>query len=133
MSPDNERANAHEETVRGNEALRAAAELHRLGLYNDAISRAYYAAYHWTRAVLYTKGLESRTHRGAHQLLVLHFVRAGLLSETAATLLGQLEDRREVSDYSAGVSFTAAESGEALERARAFIALCSALPEIAAQ
>jgi uncharacterized protein (UPF0332 family) len=132
MSPDNERTNAREEAVRGNEALRAAVELHRLGLYNDAVSRAYYAAYHWARAVLFTKGLESRTHRGAHQLLALHFVRAGLLPETAATLLGQLEDRRETSDYTAAVSFTAAESEEALRKARAFIAVCAALPEIEA-
>ena len=131
MSPENEIANAREEMARGDEALRAATELHRLGLYNDTVSRAYYAAYHWTRAVLFTEGLESRTHRGAHQLLALHFVRAGLLPETAATLLSQLENLREASDYAAAVRFTEEESGEALRKTGTFIAICATLPGIA--
>ena len=72
MTPENEAINAREEAQRGDESLRAAEELLRLGLHNDAISRAYYAAYHWARAVLFTRGLESKTHRGVNQLLGLH-------------------------------------------------------------
>ena len=127
MTPQNESVNAQEESRRGDEALRAAAELLRLGLHNDSISRAYYAAYHWTRAVLFTKGLESRTHRGALQLLGLHFVRTGRLSAQAVTLLAQLEDRREVSDYSAATRFTDDEARQSVDQAEAFIALCRPL------
>ena len=109
--------------ARGDEALRAAEELVRLELSNDAISRAYYAAYHWARALLYTKGLESKTHRGVIQLLGLHFVREGMLAEEAVHLLGQLADNREASDYSASVRFTEDESRQAIESAKRFIAL----------
>ena len=75
---ENQIANAREEVHRGNEALRAAEELLQLALCNDAVSRAYYAAYHWARAVLFTQGLESKTHRGVVQLVALRFVREGL-------------------------------------------------------
>ena len=44
MTPQNELHNARQETQRGDQALHATEELLRLGLYNDAISRSYYAA-----------------------------------------------------------------------------------------
>lgn len=124
MTADNQTANAREEMRRGNEALRAADELMRLDLCNDAVSRAYYAAYHWARAVLLTKGLESRTHRGVNQLLGLRFVREGLLAEEATRLLASLEDSREAGDYSAEARFAPHEAARAVEQAKAFIALC---------
>ena len=124
MTPVNEAANSREEIERGNEALRAAGELLRLDLYNDAVSRAYYAAYHWARAALFTRGLESRTHRGVIQLLGLHFVRKGILPPEAATLLAQLESSREAGDYAASVRFTAEEARAAFSQAESFIALC---------
>jgi len=130
MTPLNEIQNARDETLRGDQALHAAEELLRLGLHNDAISRAYYAAYHWARAVLLTEGLQSRTHRGVNQLLGLHFIRTGRLHENAATLLAQLEDRRETSDYSAVIQFSEEESRDCLEKTRTFITLCRPLIDL---
>ena len=127
MTPQNQDAIAREEIDRGNEALVAAEELLKLRLHNDAISRTYYAAYHWARAVLFTKGLESKTHRGTNQLLGLHFVREGALSQEAARLLAQLQDLREASDYTASVRFTEEEARDAVAQTRAFIALCRPL------
>ena len=51
MSPENKRANAAAELVRAEESLRAAAVLLREGLFNDAVSDAYYAAFHAVRAL----------------------------------------------------------------------------------
>ncbi len=127
MTPQNRDANAREEIERANEALVAAEELLKLRLNNDAISRSYYAAYHWARAVLFTKGLESKTHRGTNQLLGLHFVREGALPEEATRLLAQLEDQREASDYTASVRFTEEEARDAVARTRAFIEYCRPL------
>jgi uncharacterized protein (UPF0332 family) len=132
MTRDNKDKNAREEMARGDEALRAAEELLRLGLHNDAISRAYYAAYHWARALLFTEGVESRTHRGVIQLVGLRFVREGRLPDAAVRALAQLEDTREASDYSASVRFAASEAREAIGRAKAFIALCRPLLETSA-
>ena len=127
MTSDNQRLNAVEEMARGDEAGRAAQELLRLELYNDAISRAYYAAYHWARALLFSKGLESKTHRDAIQLIGLHFVRTGLLSDDAARSLARLEDAREASDYTASVRFSADEARDAIQQAQAFIHACRPL------
>ncbi len=127
MTADNRTANALDEMARGTEALSAADELLRLELYNDAISRAYYAAYHWARAVLLTEGLESKTHRGLNQLLGLHFVRVGRLDQEATALLARLEDSRSASDYSASFRFSADEARGAIKSARRFIELCRPL------
>jgi uncharacterized protein (UPF0332 family) len=127
VTSENGVLNAREESRRGDEALRAAEELLRLGLHNDAISRAYYAAYHWARAVLFTQSMESKTHRGTNQLLGLHFVRPGRLSQQSTTLLAQLEDRREASDYTAAIRFTRDDARESVEQARSFVALCRPL------
>jgi uncharacterized protein (UPF0332 family) len=121
MTPANAEANAREEIARGTDAFKAAQLLLREGLFNDAISRAYYSAYHWASALLLTKGLEPKTHRGKIQMLSLHFVRTGLLSEEAAAHLSRLEDFREVSDYSAGRVFTEDDAAGAVRRAQAFI------------
>ena len=71
--------------------------------------------------------MQSKTHRGVNQLLGLDFVRTGRLSERTTTLLAQLEDRRETSDYSASIEFSEEEARDSLEKTRAFIALCRPL------
>ena len=74
--------------------------------------------------MLFTRGLESSTHRGVIQLLGLHFVRNGTLPPEAGSVLAQLEGSREVCDYAASVRFTAEEAQEALTQAESFIAMC---------
>ncbi|MEI8241876.1 MAG: HEPN domain-containing protein [bacterium] len=127
MTQANENANAREEMAKGTEALRAAEELLRLGLFNDAVSRAYYAAYHWARALLFTQGLESRSHRGMIQLVGLHFVRTQRLPVEATTLLGQLASQREAGDYTTSLRFNASDAAEIVSQSRAFINLCRPL------
>ena len=127
MTQANENANAREEMARGDETMRAAEELLRLGLFNDAVSRAYYAAYHWARALLVTQGIESKTHRGVVQLVGLHFVRTQRLPAEATTLLGQLANQRETSDYTSSLRFDAKEAAEVVRQASAFIELCRPL------
>ena len=124
MTPANRASNAADEMSAGNEALQEARVLLRERLFKGAISRAYYAAYHWASALLITKGLEPRTHRGKIQMLSLHFVRTGLLDEEAAGHLSRLEDFRELSDYSAAVPFEEADAEDAIRRAATFIDAC---------
>ena len=65
MTRSNRGANARAEAARGDDALRAAEALLGLDLPNDAVSRAYYAAFHYGRALLLSEGVG-----GAH--LVAH-------------------------------------------------------------
>lgn len=56
MNETNRADNAAREAERGDDALRAAEALVGLGLNNDAVSRAYYAAFHYSRALLLLEG-----------------------------------------------------------------------------
>lgn len=67
--------------------------------YDDATSRAYYAAFHAAQAALLTEGLEAETHRGVVNLFGLHFVKTGKLPGRLGKLLSNLKDDRERGDY----------------------------------
>ena len=127
MTKKNGRANAREEVAQGDEALAAARCLLENGFSRDAVSRAYYAAFHWARAALVLKGIEPKTHRGTVQMFSLHFVREGLIGEDAASLLAHLETYRELSDYTSTTTFTEAQALEEIERAARFIEACRPL------
>jgi uncharacterized protein (UPF0332 family) len=127
VTKDNAQANARDEIQHGNESLAAAQCLVTNGFLRDAVSRAYYAAYHWARAVLLTKGIEAKTHRGTIQLFSLHFVKDGPLSDDTAALLAHLETYRELSDYTSTVSFTETQAHEGITRSENFIQACRPL------
>ncbi len=99
MTEDNRRENARAEAALGDDALRAAEQLLTLGLPNDAVSRAYYAAFHYARAVLLTEGLEPRTHRGLVALLEQQFVAPGRLARDVVSALARLQTFRSLADY----------------------------------
>jgi hypothetical protein len=91
--------NIRAEVTRGHEASQAAAVLLREGLHRDAMSRAYYAALHYARALLLLKGEEPKTHEGVLRRFSLHFVRAGILTAAEGKVLGRLLKLREEADY----------------------------------
>jgi uncharacterized protein (UPF0332 family) len=71
--------------------LRAAHQLLTVGLLNDAVSRAYYAALHVARALLLTEGVEPQTHAGVSSMLGMHFVVSGRLAPEHAKELARLK------------------------------------------
>jgi uncharacterized protein (UPF0332 family) len=120
----NARENAREQAKRGDECLAEARYLMEGGFHNAAVSRAYYAAYHWARALLFLKGAEPKTHRGVSQQLALHYVQPGTLPEETAAALGHLGTFRELSDYDATATFDAERAMAEIQRATMFIAAC---------
>jgi uncharacterized protein len=127
MTADNRRINARDEGRRGDECLAEAKYLLTGGFHNAAVSRAYYAAFHWALALLLLKGLEPKTHRGCIQLLQLHYVETGVLPAAAAEALGQLETYRELSDYNTQATFDGARAAAEIGRAESFVASCRPL------
>lgn len=87
MTPKNARAHAAAEAKRGQEALAEAKHLLNGGFFNAVVSRAYYAAFHFARALLFLKGMEPKTHQGLIQLVSLQYVKAGVLKQGDADLL----------------------------------------------
>jgi uncharacterized protein (UPF0332 family) len=124
MTTDNRKANAGDEARRGEECLAEAKYLLAGGFHNAAVSRAYYAAFHWALALPLLKGLEPRSRRGCIQLLQLHYVETGLLEAAAASALSQPETYRELSDYNAKASFDVSRAAAEVQRAESFIASC---------
>ena len=127
MTEDNCKSNARDEARRGDECLSEAQYLLEGGFFNAAVSRAYYAAFHWALALLVLKGLEPKTHRGVIQLLHLHYVETDALSSATAAALGQLETYRELSDYNAKASFDSDRATTEVLQARTFIDACRPL------
>ena len=91
-----------EELALGDAALRAAEALAQLALYHDALSRLYFAAFHWTRALLASAGVETKTHQGANSMLGVHFVRTGRVDAEHQRTLSRLETWRGKADYTRG-------------------------------
>ncbi|MBA7714043.1 hypothetical protein ES703_123057 [subsurface metagenome] len=67
--------------------------------YEDAVSRAYYAAFHAAQALLLTEGLSADTHHGVVTLFGLHFVKTGKIDRKFGRYLANLKDERENGDY----------------------------------
>lgn len=122
MSPENARANAASAMARAEQALRASEVLLREGLHADAISDAYYAAFHASRALLLSVGEEPRTHRGVlHRLNVL-FVQTGKLDSRHLAALARAQNDRASADYETEATFTREEVEEEIAAARALVA-----------
>ena len=116
MTGENREANARDELARAATCLREARALPY-----GAASRAYYAAFHAARALLFSVGLDVGSHRGVVNLLGEHFVRPGRLSPEMARLLSRMHADRHDADYAAQAVFTTDESAEAIADAERFL------------
>ena len=124
MTDDNRRANLLVEVEKSGNSQRAAEACLSLGLADDAVSRAYYAAYHMVQALLLTEGLQAKSHAGLHDLFYLHFVRSGRLPTHLAKLFAGLQKFREQADYTRAFHFSVEDAGEECAHSRA---ICEAL------
>ncbi len=100
--------------------LEAADLLVEAGKVEDAISRAYYAAYHAAQALLVARGVPARSHSGVLSLIGLHFVQTGRIDRDAAKTLHALREDRENGDYTAVTFFDEEDARRAIDGARRF-------------
>jgi uncharacterized protein (UPF0332 family) len=94
--------------------------------YRACISRSYYAMYHATQALLTSKTLSSKTHKGSIQLFGQHFIKTGELPIDLARALSDTYDLRQLSDYEETVLLTQAQAETILTSAQAFVAQAEA-------
>ncbi len=127
MTDQNKSLNSLSEIRLGDKALAEARSLLAVRHDRGVVGRAYYAAFYYARAVLFSKGLECRTHRGVGHQPWTHFAGPGELPAEATNLLGALATRREVSDYDTDATVTVAHAAQAVADAERFIALCRPL------
>jgi len=89
--------------------------------YEDAVSRAYYAMFLSLKALLLTKGISVKTHKGALALFSEHFVKTGKIEKHYYAIISRAKDTRESSDYDAFYEPDPEEVKVILEDAKKFV------------
>ena len=112
---DSEMAVAHD-------SLREAQTLMMNGGFRGAVSRAYYAVFHAARAVLWSLGVEAKTHKGVIRMFGERVVETGDVSAEFSDILIKAHDQRELADYHAMTGgFDKAEVEVLVADARRFV------------
>lgn len=93
----------------------------RSNLYNDAVSRAYYAVFPYARALLLFDGFEPKTHRGVFALLERHFETTGRLSRDLLSRFARLQTFRGLADYDSRERLPAERAALEVASARVFV------------
>lgn len=122
MTGENRGLNAAAELARAEECLREAETLRDAGLPFGAASRAYYAVFHAATALLFSVGLEAKSHRAVASMIGEHFVKPGRLSAELGRLVAHMQRDREDADYATGAVFTADHASTATADATRFLA-----------
>ncbi len=101
--------------------LNSAKVLFEKGIYDDAISRAYYSMFYAAKALLCLKNKHPRTHRGVVHQFGLEFVKSGVIEEYYAKALITAQERRERSDYDIYYKPSKEEAEDIIEDAEKFL------------
>lgn len=127
MTAEAAQAAANEEMQLAREELRAAEQLLAGKLVRVAATRVHYAVFHAARAVVYSEGLEPKTHAGVLHLLTAHFVRTGRLDTAQSRLFARLQKFREQADYADAYVEDEPATRQDLAEAAAFVDRAAAL------
>jgi uncharacterized protein (UPF0332 family) len=100
--------------------LESAKILYENGRYGDTISRAYYSMHYAARALLSTKNIFPKTHKGVIAQLGLELVKEGIIEEYHLKAMSTAKESRERADYGAGYEFTEEEAESIIEYAEKF-------------
>jgi len=91
------------------------------GYYNDAVSKAYYAMFYASRALLLAVGEDPHKHTGVVSLFGEHFVKTGKTDAKFGRTLAVAKRLREESDYDERKHATQEEAEQAIADADEFI------------
>jgi len=69
------------------------------GYYEDCISRAYYSMYLAAKALLKTRKIEVKTHKGVISKFGSEFIEDGTIEKEYSKSIHKIEELREESDY----------------------------------
>ncbi len=118
---ENSLALPRKELARARRSLRAAETLMDHELYEDAISRAYYAVLHASKAALATVDVFPSTHQSVRRLFGLHLVKTNRIEREYATILTSEQEDRELSDYDITISIEQERANQRVMDARRFV------------
>lgn len=117
MNPKNVLA----EFSRAQKSLQAAKLEQADGLFEDAVSRAYYAVMHAAKAALLIHDRLAESHVAIKRYFGSVLVRAGRIEKEWAGILAREHDRRVAADYNANLLMDAESSLQLVEDADQFV------------
>ena len=89
--------------------------------FDDAVSRAYYSMHFAARALLLTKDIATKTHKGLISKFGLEFIDKGFIERTYGRALNTAKEDREEADYSITCEITEEETELVIKDADAFL------------
>jgi uncharacterized protein (UPF0332 family) len=102
--------------------LEAVHQLNDSAMYRIAISRAYYAIFGITTAVLLTKDIDRSKHSGVQAAFGHYFIKPGIIEPEYGKIYSLLRRAREESDYSDYGRLTRERAEKVLSDAERFVA-----------
>jgi len=112
----------HEKYIKNAEERLSAAEYLLKGrYYNDAVSRAYYSMFYAARALLSTREIYPKGHKGVILKFGLEFVREDFIEKVYGRALSHAKDRREAADYDIEKKISEEEAESIVEDAKRFL------------
>ncbi len=88
---------------------------------DQAIARAYYAAFHAATAILHEQNVHARTHTGIQQKFYKTFIEPGMLDINLSRIFVALFQSRQEADYAFEAGFTTDNARDAVENAAFFL------------
>jgi uncharacterized protein (UPF0332 family) len=129
MTEENRTANARAELAIARDAARVARAALDLGIVRDALSRAYYAAFHAARALLLLDGLEPKTHTGLARMFSEHWIKTDRFDRSQMLVLTRLQAYRLASDYAYSFEVQPADARAEVAAAETFVGLATTIVE----
>lgn len=87
------------------ERLKAAKVLFNMNLYNDSVSRSYYAVFSAVSLLFYVKGKSYSSHKGIIINFHKDFIRTGIFPLSFGSLFSNLFQKRQDCDYDSSIKF----------------------------
>ena len=92
-----------------------------IGDYHTVLNRSYYAAFYAMKSIEILDGYDSKKHSGVISFFRQNYIKTGLLDTALSTIIGRLEQHREISDYNIVESFTKKDAEEQYYSACIFV------------
>ena len=89
--------------------------------YSATVNRCYYALYYCLIALLDTKNISARSHKGAHVKFNELFILTGEFAKEMNTILAGTFNQRQMGDYDIDSEIVYEEALETLEKSRHFV------------
>ena len=112
---------AKKELARANKSLQAARILLENQLYEDCVSRSYYAVLHAAKSALTKVGIEAKSHQAVKRMFGLHFIKTEQIEKHFAEILTAQQQDREIGDYNIYLNIQKDRASKRVSDAEKFI------------